>query len=112
MGLTASSEMNRDAKRLCCFVAVTELVGSEVVRLFEVVDLVLNVVWCFDVVSFHVRDLNTTPDFDALVLRLCSVVCVKTRWSLDLPDGDELLAISDARMDTGRSAAMLVLVAE
>ena len=111
MGLTASSEMNRDAKRLCCFVAVTELVGSEV-RLFEVVDLVLNVVWCFDVVSFHVRDLNTTPDFDALVLRLCSVVCVKTRWSLDLPDGDELLAISDACMDTGRSAAMLVLVAE
>lgn len=79
MGLTANSEINSDAKRLCCFVAVTELVGSEVVRLFEVVDLVLNVVWCFDVVSFHVRDLNTTPDFDALVLRLCSVVCVKTR---------------------------------
>ena len=111
MGLTASSEMNRDAKRLCCFVAVTELVGSEV-RLFEVVDLVLNVVWCFDVVSFHVRDLNTTPDFDALVLRLCSVVCVKTRWSLDLPDGDELLAICDAHTGNGRSAAVLVLVAE
>lgn len=111
MGLTASSEMNRDAKRLCCFVAVTELVGSEV-RLFEVVDLVLNVVWCFDVVSFHVRDLNTTPDFDALVLRLCIVVCVKTRWSLDLPDGDELLAICDAHTGNGRSAAVLVLVAE
>lgn len=104
--------MNRDAKRLCCFVAVTELVGSEVVRLFEVVDLVLNVVWCFDVVSFHVRDLNTTPDFDALVLRLCIVVCVKTRWSLDLPDGDELLAICDAHTGNGRSAAVLVLVAE
>ena len=103
--------MNRDAKRLCCFVAVTELVGSEV-RLFEVVDLVLNVVWCFDVVSFHVRDLNTTPDFDALVLRLCIVVCVKTRWSLDLPDGDELLAICDAHTGNGRSAAVLVLVAE
>lgn len=112
MGLTASSEMNRDAKRLCCFVAVTELVESEVVRLFEVVDLVLNVVWCFDVVSFHVRDLNTTPDFDALVLRLCIVVCVKTRWSLDLPDGDELLAICDAHTGNGRSAAVLVLVAE
>ena len=111
MGLTANSEINSDAKRLCCFVAVTELVGSEV-RLFEVVDLVLNVVWCFDVVSFHVRDLNTTPDFDALVLRLCSVVCVKTRWSLDLPDGDELLAICDAHTGNGRSAAVLVLVAE
>lgn len=79
MGLTANSEMNSDAKRLCCFVDVTELVASEVVRLFEDVDLVLNVVWCFDVVSFHVRDLNTTPDLDALVLRLCSVVCVKAR---------------------------------
>jgi hypothetical protein len=112
MGLTANSEINSDAKRLCCFVAVTELVGSEVVRLFEVVDLVLNVVWCFDVVSFHVRDLNTTPDFDALVLRLCIVVCVKTRWSLDLPDGDELLAICDAHTGNGRSAAVLVLVAE
>ena len=112
MGLTANSEINGDAKRLCCFVAVTELVGSEVVRLFEVVDLVLNVVWCFDVVSFHVRDLNTTPDFDALVLRLCIVVCVKTRWSLDLPDGDELLAICDAHTGNGRSAAVLVLVAE
>ena len=111
MGLTANSEINSDAKRLCCFVAVTELVGSEV-RLFEVVDLVLNVVWCFDVVSFHVRDLNTTPDFDALVLRLCIVVCVKTRWSLDLPDGDELLAICDAHTGNGRSAAVLVLVAE
>jgi hypothetical protein len=112
MGLTANSKINSDAKRLCCFVAVTELVGSEVVRLFEVVDLVLNVVWCFDVVSFHVRDLNTTPDFDALVLRLCIVVCVKTRWSLDLPDGDELLAICDAHTGNGRSAAVLVLVAE
>ena len=112
MGLTANSEINSDAKRLCCFVAVTELVGSEVVRLFEVVDLVLNVVWCFDFVSFHVRDLNTTPDFDALVLRLCIVVCVKTRWSLDLPDGDELLAICDAHTGNGRSAAVLVLVAE
>ena len=112
MGLTANSEINSDAKRLCCFVAVTELVGSEVVRLFEVVDLVLNVVWCFDVVSFHVRDLNTTRDFDALVLRLCSVVCVMTRWSLNLPDGDELLAICDAHTGNGRSAAVLVLVAE
>ena len=112
MGLTANSEINSDAKRLCCFVAVTELVGSEVVRLFEVVDLVLNVVWCFDVVSFHVRDLNTTPDFDALFLRLFIFVCVKTLWSLDLPDGDELLAICDAHTGNGRSAAVLVLVAE
>lgn len=70
IGLTASSEMNRDAKRLCCFETGVDNVGSDVVRLFEVVGLALNVVRCFDVGLLQVCDLNVTPAFDALVLRL------------------------------------------
>jgi hypothetical protein len=70
IGLTASSEMKRDAKRLCCFVTVVDVVGSDIALLFEVVGLELNVARYFDVELLQVCDLNTTFDFDALILRL------------------------------------------
>lgn len=49
MGLTASSEMEKDAMQRSRFVTVTEVVKFEVARLFQLVSLFLNVAWCFDV---------------------------------------------------------------
>jgi hypothetical protein len=103
--------MNKDAKRLCCFVTVTELVASDVARLFEVVGLVLNVVRCFDVGLLHVCDLNVTLDIDALILRFWYVLCIEMCRSLGLSGGEELPGMSDARLDVVRSMAVLVCVA-
>jgi hypothetical protein len=100
--------MNKDAKRPCCFVTVTELVGSDAARLLAVVGLVLDAVRCFGVVLLHVCDLNVTPGFVVLVLRLCSVGSFEMRRLSGLSHGEEMLGISDARLDIVRIMAVLV----